>query len=215
MSIDQNAGRFLTETQRAYLAGQHECPNDNAEYQIRSNIRSRIGGALFEFKIINEYLSDRDLEQIFENWKSDMNEYPDSIKSETQEPYYQIQMPANISEIESVLSLAYRGYMLNGMDANEFVDRVIEAGLQMAEADRKGAKKNQVTIDLELKELEVHTGTDELDPIEKFDKGIAMTWEEQQKLYNQLEEKLNRDISLSEAGELIEEHLLEGNESTD
>ena len=215
MANEQNEGRFLTDIQRAYLAGDYDCPNNNAEYQLRSTIRSRIETALHEFQVVNRLVSDKDLELIFDDWEGEMSEYPNFVNSNPQNSHYQIQMPEKIPEIQSIISVAYRGYRLNGMDANEFVNKVLETGLQRAEADRKGVEKDHVSVDLELDNLEVHTDTDELEPIEKFDKGIAMTWEEQQTLYNQLEDKLDRDFSLSEAGELIEKHLLEANESPD
>lgn len=58
-------GKFLTETQRAYLNGDYEPPSQNAEKQNRYKIRQRTLGALYDLSIAGIGLSNEDIELIF------------------------------------------------------------------------------------------------------------------------------------------------------
>lgn len=57
---EQEKGRFLTDTQRDYLQGEHEPPTNNAEYQLRSKIRHRTKGAIYDLAIVARNLSQKD-----------------------------------------------------------------------------------------------------------------------------------------------------------
>ena len=57
---EQAKGRFLTDTQRKYLQGNHDPPSDNAEYQMRSKIRHRTKGAIHDLGIVARHLSQKD-----------------------------------------------------------------------------------------------------------------------------------------------------------
>jgi hypothetical protein len=207
MSSERSKGRFLTEGQRAYLHGNREPKTKNSKYSTESQIRARVKGALFELKVFNEVADDGMLKTLFEDWESDINQYPESGE------VYTIDMPQQMAELQAIISMAYRGYRLNGMDADEFVESILENALRKAEADRKGLHPNRnISIDLELKELDVHPTPDEISPIEKFEKGLALTWEEQQELYDRLTDEVGRDVTLDEAGDLIKKHLVESDE---
>ena len=211
MSDQRSKGRFLTDGdkgQRAYLSGKYEPETDNAEYQVRSKIRARTEGALSELDFISKNIPGRDLEKIFENWESDASAYPEDVGSKGE--HYSIDIPQQLAEIQAIIGMAYRGYRLNGMDANEFIKSVVENAIRKAEADRKGVDPNRnVSIELDLQELTVHTDPDELDPLEKWEKGLALSRDEQQQLFERLSDKLDREISLTEVGDLIDEHLVE------
>ena len=58
-------GRFLTETQRAYLKGDYKPPSHNAEIQNRYKIRQRVMGALADLSFVAPRLSNEDIEMIF------------------------------------------------------------------------------------------------------------------------------------------------------
>lgn len=53
-------GKFLTETQRKYLQGNHEPPSDNAESQVRSKIRARTKAAIHDLGLIARNLEQKD-----------------------------------------------------------------------------------------------------------------------------------------------------------
>jgi len=211
MSDQRSKGRFLTDGdkgQRAYLSGKYEPETDNAEYQVRSKIRARTEGALSELDFISKNIPDRDLKKIFENWESDASAYPEDVGSKGE--HYRIDTPQQIAEIQAIIGMAYRGYRRNGMEANEVIKSVVENAIRKAEADRKGVDPNRnVSIELDLQELTVHTDPDELDPLEKWEKGLALSRDEQQQLFERLSDKLDREISLTEVGDLIDEHLVE------
>lgn len=59
-------GKFLTETQRAYLNGDYEPPSQNAEKQNRYKIRQRTLGALYDLSTVASGLSNEDIELIFD-----------------------------------------------------------------------------------------------------------------------------------------------------
>jgi hypothetical protein len=206
MSDQRSKGRFLTDGdkgQRAYLSGKYEPETDNAEYQVRSKIRARTEGALSELDFISKNIPERDLKKIFEDWSRLPESTPDGDKQ-------QFKMPQQLSTVEAIIGMAYRGYRLNGMEANEFIKSVVENAIRKAEADRKGVDPNRnVSIELDLQELTVHTDPDELDPLEKWENGLALSRDEQQQLFERLSDKLDREISLTEVGDLIDEHLVE------
>jgi len=204
MTTERSKGRFFTDWQRAYLHGNREPETKNSKYATESQIRARIKGALFELKMFNEEVDDRILKKLFENWESNPDQYPESGE------VYNIDVPQQLAEIQAIIGMAYRGYRLNGMDANEFIKSVVENAIRKAEADRKGVDPNRnVSIELDLQELTVHTDPDELDPLEKWEKGLALSRDEQQQLFERLSDKLDREISLTEVGDLIDEHLVE------
>lgn len=207
MSDQRSKGRFLTNTQREYLTGNHQPKTDNAERVMRSKIRDRIKGALFEFYIINKHISKDDLGLIFSEFESDISQYPESNE------LYTINMPERVKELKSIISMAYRGYRTHGMDQQEFTKAILQNALIQAEADRTGESINNVTADLELNELKAFTQPNELDPVEKWDKGLALTREEQEELYEKVSDKVNRKVSLSEVGDLIEEYLIDPQEN--
>ena len=65
---ERNYGRFLTDTQRDYLRGYHDPPNQNAEKQLRSKIRDRTVGAILDLHIVSRNLTEQDRELVF-NYK--------------------------------------------------------------------------------------------------------------------------------------------------
>jgi hypothetical protein len=210
MSTERSKGRFLADWQREYLHGKREPETKNSRYATESQIRARIKGALFELKVFNQEVDDRVLKKLFEDWESDPDQHPESGET------YTIELPQQLAEIQAIIEMAYRGYRLNGMDADEFVNSVVENAIRQAEAERNDVHANKnISIDLELNNLEVHTDYDELSPVEKFDKGLPLTWDEQMQLYDEISDKLDRDISVDEAGELIEKHLIESSNQSE
>jgi hypothetical protein len=174
---------------------------------MRSKIRSRIKGALFEFKLLNDHLSEKDLGLIFSEFESVISQSPESGG------VYTINMPEQTTGVNSIISMAYRGYRTHGMDQQEFTKAILQNALIQAEADRTGESINNVTADLELNELKAFTEPNELDPVEKWDKGLALTREEQEELYDRVSDKVDRKVSLSEVGDLIEEYLINPQEN--
>ena len=173
---------------------------------MRSKIRERIKGALFEFKIISKHLSEKDLGLIFSEYKSDIPQGGGG-------KIYNISVPERTASVNSIISMAYRGYRTHGMDQQEFTKAILQNALIQAEADRTGESINNVTADLELNELKAFTEPNELDPVEKWDKGLALTREEQEELYDRVSDKVDRKVSLSEVGDLIEEYLIDPQEN--
>lgn len=207
MTDSKSIGRFLSDRQREYLSGEYQPETKNDERVLRFKIRSRIKGALFEFKLLNDHLSEKDLGLIFSEFESDISQSPESGE------VYTINMPEQTTGVNSIISMAYRGYRTHGMDQQEFTKAILQNALIQAEADRTGESINNVTADLELNELKAFTEPNELDPVEKWDKGLALTREEQEELYDRVSDKVDRKVSLSEVGDLIEEYLIDPQEN--
>jgi len=204
MSESRTKGRFLTDKQRKYLVGEYQPETDNAERVMRSKIRSRMKGALFEFYIINEYFSEKDLGLVFSEWESDLSQHPETGE------VYTIDMMEQTKELDAIISMAYRGYRTHGMDQQEFTKRILQNALIQAEADRTGVSINNVTADLELNELKAFTDPNELDPVEKWNKGVALTKEDLQELNDRISEHPDVDKTIGkDLNELIEKYLID------
>jgi hypothetical protein len=161
-----------------------------------------VEGALFEFQILNDGISEKDLGLIFSEFESDI---PQGGGGEI----YNITMPEQTAGVSSILSMAYRGYRTHNMDSEEFTKSILEDALIKAESDRTDVSRNNVSADLELHELKAHPEPENLDTVEKWEKNLPLTREEQEQLYERVSDKVDRKVSLSEVGELIEEHLID------
>jgi hypothetical protein len=202
MTGSRSIGRFLSDRQRKYLSGEYQPETKNKERVLRFKIRSRVEGALFEFQILNDGISEKDLGLIFSEFESDI---PQGGGGEI----YNITMPEQTAGVSSILSMAYRGYRTHNMDSEEFTKSILENALIKAESDRTDVSRNNVSADLELHELKAHPEPENLDPVEKWEKNLPLTREEQEQLYERVSDKVDRKVSLSEVGELIEEHLID------
>lgn len=204
MATDQTEkGRPLTDTQIAYLTGTHTPPNDNAEYQIRSKIRSRIEGALKDFVRVRQ-ISDNDAQSIFEDFEN-ISEVKEKGNGESR-----LTMPGHLGSVSNFLSFAYRGYRANGMDPERFVSLVVKDAIRAGEADFEGVDPSQVQVDIELENIEVYRETDEIDALEKLEKGLGLTPDEWRQLGKRLKQELDREsIPIDEMPDLARQHLLD------
>jgi hypothetical protein len=199
-------GRFLTDTQRDYLNGLHDPPSDNAEYQIRSKIRARTEGALEEFDSVGK-LTDDDAKKVFEGVGEITT---DGTTITTPEGSRDI-MPGHEAELIKLVAFAYRGFRENKAPADYFIS-ALKAGIRQGEANRHNVSPNNVSIDLELNELTVHTDVNSMDPLEKYEAGVALTREDWQELGTRLSDELGRSVGVDEMPELIDKYLVDSDD---
>ena len=134
----------MTEKQRDYLNGQHEPPNDNAEYQMRSKIRARTEGALSDFFEVNK-LSDDDVEKLFEG-AGEISTKGTGINR----PEGSRDLVLGFDDcLSAIIALACRGYQKNEIDPQKFVSSIVVPGVRKGVADAEDINTSRVSVDID------------------------------------------------------------------
>ncbi|THE65595.1 hypothetical protein D8Y22_06580 [Salinadaptatus halalkaliphilus] len=191
-----------------------EPENDNRIRDRRTKIRKRVRDGLYDFTYLNQYAKETDVRQIFDHKYEVPNQVKGVEHSDTEESKAaissQMNVPGQFVPVRHMIQFAYRGMRANGMDADEFVNKILEPSIQKGEAKHKDVDRGQVECDLTLKTLEVHYDKGEMDPIEKWERGLGLSSDDIRTLHKrvsehpEVEETLGRDI-----GELINKYLVD------
>lgn len=204
MSNEKEPHSLLNSLHKEYLE-HHNQPGDG-KTTLRQLIRDRVQRGLHDFVVLNQYARDTDIEQIF--YRKD--ELHDTDGNESIPDTRDIMIQAHWVPVRHMIAFAWRGLRANGMEKQEIFERAIVPAIEEGEAEHKNSTRENVESEISLETLEVHRGVSQLEPLEKFDRGLALTGEEWQELYDQLNQELDRDIRDENLNELIEEHLIDG-----
>jgi len=203
--IDREQHSLLRSDWRHYL--KEGLGTSDSERKVRERIRSRVLTGLHDVMLLNQYARDDDIKQIFERLEkapvenSDQSDILNGSDRELTETHF--------LAARALVSFAWRGMRACGVDRDRLFEKVIVRGIEDAEADHKGVPHGRVESDIQLETLEAHRDTDEMDPIEKWKRGLALSSDDIRTLHKrvsehpEVEETLGRDI-----GELIDEYLV-------
>lgn len=207
--IDREQHSLLRSDWRMYL--KEGLGTSDSERKLRERIRDRVVTGLYDCSIINQYARDEDIKQIFERLWDDGTENAEQSVLVNGEG-------RNLTETHFVaaramISLAWRGLRLNGVDKDEIFEKVIVRGLEDAEADYQGVPYGRVESDISLQKLEAHTNVEDMDPVEKLQRGLSLSGEDLQTIHNRLSEHPDVDQTLGKnIHELAKEHLVDSDE---
>lgn len=176
-----------------------------SERKYRQYIRERILTGFYDITLINQYMRDDDIKQIFQR-KNDRNSAgPNQDVDERKTMLKEHWVPAR-----HMVALAWRGLRLNGMDKNEIFDRIFVRGIENGEADYTGVPHGRVESEIKFEKLEAVTNADDMDPVEKLQKEISLSGDDLQEITDRLSKHPDVD---SIAGEnikgLVKEHLID------
>lgn len=164
--------------------------HDSADRETRRRLRGRIRRGIADFNLLNHYIRDRDLKQIFDKRVLDENELvpnryngpggsepnPDVDRSDT--------AMARIN-VTHAIAVFWRGLRLIGNEPYEIMSRSIFRGVQLGEAEHKGVSPSDVYFvhneENGRVDVRVHDSAD-LDPIEKWSEGLPLTLEDKEEL---------------------------------
>jgi len=151
---------ILTKEQRKYLRGESEIEEkSNTERAMRTRIRDRFQGALYDLELLNASLEQRDRNLALEELDEEG----------TTPPYSHI--------FTQMLELMFKGAMDPDVDIDVFSDQerdlteMIEIPLNMALFDRDEDVVG-VTIDLEIERVEDHAKSGGLDLVQKSEREL-------------------------------------------
>lgn len=164
---------------RGYLRGELETDRERG---VRQEIRDRVTVGLHDFPLLNRWLKPQDIEQIF-GQKFRNYEPPSDRASKKRLDVTEMTWP-----VINMIAFVYRGYRMNGMEKEQFVSRILELGLRRGHADLHGVKWSYVESDLELHSLEYHEQEDEVNPVEKYHRGLGLQPKDIRVLYEQAKE---------------------------
>jgi len=180
--------------------------------KYRNRMRKRVTQGLGDCAKLNQYARSSDIEKIFHRDDTDRRQYDNPKLPDEREDLLQCHW---VSAMHMV-SLLWRGLRLNGMDKQEIFKRAISDGIVWGEAEYKGVDMGVVEQDISLNKLEAHTDTDELEPLEKWKRGLALTGDDYQEITDRLHEHPDVDTVLGkDIHTLVEKHLIEDSESDD
>lgn len=199
---------LLTDTYRKVL--ENEPVTGQKARQDRMRMRNRVTQGLHDCVKLNQNVRSSDIEKIFYRDDTDQRQY-DQLPDDRDDL-----MKAHWVPAMHMVSLFWLGLRENGMDKQEIFKKAIRDGIVWGEAEHKGVDMGAVEQDISLDKLEAHTDTDELEPLEKWKRGLALSGDEYQEITDSLSNHPEVDeIVGKDIGELIEKHLLEANESPD
>ncbi len=199
---------LLTSLQREYL---HQgIGTGNKDRVYRHRIRNRAERGLNDLALCNQKLRNSDIEAIFlrdrDNATGGNQELPDGRKVEHR---------TNWVLAMHMVAFAWQGLRSNGMDKGEIFKKVIRDGIVWGEAEYKGVDMGAIEHDIALNTLKVHN-KDELDPLEKLERGLAMSGDDYQELQDRLNNHPDVDkIIDKDIRELSKKYLLDSDSQTD
>lgn len=205
--IDREQHSLLRSDWREYL--KEGIGTSEKERKLRQRIRDRILTGLYDIALINQYARDEDIKQVFDRLAKDQTENPE--QSELVNGDKRDMAETHFVAARGLVALAWRGLRECGVDKQRIFEKVIVRAIEDGEADYKNVPHGHVDSDIQFRDLEAIQKMNELDPLEKWERGLARTGEDIQELINQLPEGTvvgeGEDI-----GELINKHLVESDE---
>jgi hypothetical protein len=183
---------------RQYLRGETDLKTSEDDRATRKRIRERVQLGLDDIPLLNQYAESRDIKQIFHR---EDDEYETGGNQQSpREGNRATLITANWVPVRHFVSMAWHGLRANGMDKDEIFEKVIVRGIEWGEAEYQGVEDSQIESRISLDKLEYHTDTSDMDPVEKWKRGLGLTPNDIKELDNRLPE--GEDI-----GNLLEKHL--------
>jgi hypothetical protein len=172
--------------------------------KYRQYIRERVQTGFYDIALLNQYMREDDIKQIFHRENDSNAADPNQEMDERETMMKEHWVPAR-----HMVALAWRGLRLNGMDKKDIFERIIVRGIEDGEADYVDVPHGRVESDLTLSKLEPVRLDENLDPIEKVEKGISLSGEDIQEIHNRLSDHPDVDSTLGEnLVDLAKEHLV-------
>ncbi|MBP1922701.1 hypothetical protein J2751_001715 [Halorubrum alkaliphilum] len=210
--INREQHSLLRSDWRAYLKeGLGTTDNDR---KLRERIRDRVVTGLYDVAILNQYARDDDIKQIFGRLSNDLTEnteQSDIVNGEDRE------LPeTHFVAASALVSLAWRGLRECGIDRDRIFNQVVVRSIERAEADYQGVPHGRIESDISLSKLETHGDVEEMDPIDKWKRGLGLTGEDLRTLHNRVSDHPEVETTSGEdIGELIDEYLVKGDGRSD
>lgn len=208
---DSDRQSLLTSLQREYLKNGSDATNEGRQMRLR--IWDRVEQGLADIAIFNQYARPDDIEKVFDKNNGDYEDYAtepnqDALDGE-KEPIYD----AHWVFARHMVALLWHGLRANKMDKSEIFEKVIVGGIEWGEADYQGVEHGAIESDVSLKKLEVHENRHDMDPVEKWERGLGLNPEDFDELTNRLSQHPEVDTIVGkDVGELIDEYLVESHD---
>lgn len=210
--INREQHSLLRSDWRTYL--KRGIGTSDAERKLRERLRDRVVTGLYDVAILNQYARDKDIKQIFKRLSND--ETANAEQSELVNGEEMSMYETHVVAARALVSLAWRGLRECGVDQQRVFDRVVVQGIESGEADSKGVPHGRVESNISLTKLETHTGVENMDPVEKWKRGLGLTGEDLQEINNRLSEHPDVDgIAGKELDPLIKEYLIGDSRNSD
>lgn len=207
--INREQHSLLRSDWRAYL--KEGIGTSEADRKLRERLRDRVVTGLYDVAILNQYARDRDIKQIFKRLSNDETanvEQSELVNGEEMSLY-----ETHFIAAEALVSLAWRGLRECGVDQQQIFDRVVVPGIESGEADYKGVPHGRVESNMSLTKLETHTDVENMDPVEKVERGLALSGDDFQTLHNRLSQHPDVDETIGKnIIELTKTHLIESDD---
>lgn len=204
--INREQHSLLRSDWRAYL--KEGIGTSDAERKLRERLRDRVVTGLYDVAILNQYARDRDIKQIFKRLSNDETanvEQSELVNGEEMSLY-----ETHFVAAKALVSLAWRGLRECGVDQQRIFDRVVVPGIESGEADCKGVPHGRVESNMSLTKLETHTGVENIDPVEKVERELALSGNDLQTLHNRLSQHPDVDEIIGKnIIELTKTHLID------
>ena len=178
---------------------------------MRLRMWDRVELGLHDIATFSQYARSDDIQQVFEKESPEPDGYntesnQDALNDDKEPVYDAHWVPARY-----MVMLAWEGLRANGMDKDEIFEKVIVRGIEDAEADYQNVAHGMVESEINLKTLKVPENVEEMDALDKFDRGLSLSGGDIQEIMDRLSEHpdvdeiTGKDIDIQG---LISKHLL-------
>lgn len=199
---------LLTKTYRELL--KNEPVTGQKARQDRLRMRKRVTQGLKDISLLNQYARADDIERIFNRDESDKRSDPNTYEPDQRKKL----LKSHWVHAMHMVSLLWHGLRLKGMEKEDLFEGVVCRGIARGEAKYKEVDTGDVQTDISFNTLEVHPK--EVDPLERWKRGLGLTNKDLQELHSQLSEHPEVDSIVGEdMGALIDEYLVSENENND
>jgi len=176
------------------------------ERKYRQYIRERVQTGLYDIALLNQYMRDHDIKQVFRRENRASSAGPNQTIDERTPMLREHWVPSR-----HMVALTWRGLRLNGMDKNDIFEKIIVRGIEDGEADYAGVPHGRVESEINLTKLEAIDPEEDLDPVEKIQRGLSMSGDDFQEINDRLSEHPEVDsIAGENIKELVDEYLVDG-----
>lgn len=204
--IDRSQHSLLRSDWREYL--KQGLGTSESERKLRQRIRDRAVTGLYDIAIINQHARNDDIRQIFERLSADATEnteQSDKVNGSEREL-----TETHFVAAKAMISLAWRGLRECGLDKHEIFDQIVVRAIEDAEADYQDVPHGRVESDISFKTLQAHADVEGMDPVEKWERDLALSSKDIQTLHKRLSEHPDVETTIDkDIGDLINEHLVE------
>lgn len=189
---------LLNEDQRRYLGGVSDLDGE-IERKFREHLRYRVRRGFADFTVLNQHLREDDIRQLFfgEMFMRDVWEPPADIDDLDEDDLNRREKKADIfekdstgdmwgytgedddqttpvGEIKQMIEFVYRGLRMQGMSPGEIYDMFWSFPIHDAEAKFQGVDRSKIWVHFDNDTFKAEVIEDELTPVEKWDRGMAL-----------------------------------------